>query len=93
MTITTINTAALRTVTVQVRDAEGILERILMTTRRRGFRLYGCTVHLAAALSHYDIILQVESERPLAFLMLQLQKLVDVVSVGETAGERHARRA
>ncbi len=78
---------------VHVRDAEGILERILMTTRRRGFRLYGCEVQLAAIPTHYDITLHVDSERPLSFLANQLQKLVDVVHVRESNEERHARRA
>lgn len=78
---------------LQVKDTEGALERILGTTRRRGFRIAQCNVQTVRGGSHFDIILDVIGERPIALLSRQFEKLFDVVSVAENAEVALARRA
>lgn len=68
---------------LQIRNEEGALERVLRTTRHRGFQLESVNVQTARNPELFDVTLRVASERPVSFLSRQFDKLFDVVAVTE----------
>lgn len=71
---------------LQARNAEGILERVLRTTRHRGFQILQFQAETDAAQQQLNIVLKVTGERPPQFLSRQLEKLLDIQHV-ETLSE------
>ena len=59
------------------------LERILRVTRHRGFRVQSLNMelHSSGANQQQSMQLIVSSERPLALLLTQLNKLIDVHNI------------
>lgn len=78
---------------LQIKNEEGALERILRTTRHRGFQLESFNVQPARNPELYDVTLRVAGERPLGFLSRQFDKLFDVVAVTELCEATYARSA
>ncbi|MBI2381958.1 MAG: acetolactate synthase 2 small subunit [Gammaproteobacteria bacterium] len=78
---------------LQIRNDEGALERVLRTTRHRGFQLETFTVTTARDPQFFDVTLRVSSERPVDFLSRQFGKLLDVVAVSELRDASLARSA
>jgi len=58
-----------------------IIERILQTTRVRGFRILGLEAHTCEAQREFRITLTVESERPDERLTRQLEKITGVLGI------------
>lgn len=78
---------------LQIKNEEGALERVLRTTRHRGFSLETFSVQPARNPALYDVTLRVSGARPLDFLSRQFGKLLDVVAVTELGEANMARRA
>ncbi len=75
---------------LQIRNEEGALERVLRTTRHRGFQLESVNVQTARNPELFDVTLRVASERPVSFLSRQFDKLFDVVAVTELREAEYA---
>lgn len=70
------------TIFVRIRATEGGLLRILGLTVRRGFEV--CNLQMMrseGSAGHYDVIMQVRSNRPIHLLERQIAKLYDTVAV------------
>ncbi len=70
--------------TIVAKNSLGILERILRLVRHRRFILNNVSAHCEENSNAVNIRLVVESDRDLGNLMLQLQKLMDVIEVRQS---------
>lgn len=66
-------------VNVQLKSQSVAIERFLRVTRHRGFTVVNMSI--TSSDEHYQVKLEVESDRPLYLLTQQLAKLVDVNQV------------
>lgn len=78
---------------LQIKNEEGALERVLRTTRHRGFTLESFNVQTGRNPELYDVTLCIAGERPVNFLSRQFDKLFDVVAVTELHEASYARSA
>lgn len=69
------------TLLIDADDQPELLERLLRIVRHRGFRLTSLDMHHTDASNAVEITLQVKSDRPIANLQSQLDKLWDVSRV------------
>jgi acetolactate synthase II small subunit len=65
---------------IQLRSCEGAILRAIGMMERRGYRLENCTVHEAQG-DGQAMEAEVSSERPVALLQRQLERLHDVLWV------------
>ncbi|AMG30629.1 acetolactate synthase 2 small subunit [Grimontia hollisae] len=69
------------TLLINADDQPELLERLLRIVRHRGFRLTSLDMHHIGDSNAVEITLQVKSDRPIANLQSQLDKLWDVSRV------------
>ncbi|USH02455.1 acetolactate synthase 2 small subunit [Grimontia kaedaensis] len=69
------------TLLINAEDQPELLERLLRIVRHRGFRLTSLDMHHTDDTNAVEITLQVKSDRPIANLQSQLDKLWDVSRV------------
>ncbi|WP_325891263.1 acetolactate synthase 2 small subunit [Grimontia sp. NTOU-MAR1] len=69
------------TLLINADDQPELLERLLRIVRHRGFRLMSLDMHHTDDTNTVEITLQVKSDRPIANLQSQLDKLWDVSRV------------
>ncbi|HCM48185.1 MAG TPA: acetolactate synthase 2 small subunit [Colwellia sp.] len=62
-------------------DKQVVLERILQVTRYRGFLINGINAEVNTGNNVATITMSVSSERPIALLVDQINKLIDIKSV------------
>ena len=63
------------TLNIQLRVGEGTVLRTLGTIERRGFSLESCTIGAEVASEGHPMEITVSSERPVALLKRQLERL------------------
>lgn len=68
------------TLTLQAQDQPATLERVLRVIRHRGFDLCKLSADLCPESKQVAVEVTVQSERSIQLLLIQLNKLVDVVS-------------
>ena len=66
---------------IKADDKQVVLERILQLARDRGFRSEGINAKVNTGTPIGTIELMVRSERPISFLVDQINKLIDIKDV------------
>ena len=76
-----------------MKNSEGALERLLRTTRHRGFEVQSMQVQTSRTPDVYDVTLRLNGERAVENFSRQLEKLVDVMTVSSVAEPMQLRSA
>jgi acetolactate synthase II small subunit len=76
-----------------MKNSEGSLERLLRTTRHRGFEVQSLQVQSSRTPEEYDVTLRLSGSRAVENFRCQLEKLVDVISVSSVAEPMALRSA
>lgn len=66
---------------IKADDKQVVLERILQVARYRGFLIEGINARVNTGTNVGTIELMVRSERPISFLVDQINKLIDIKDV------------
>jgi len=66
---------------IKADDKQVVLERILQVARYRGFLIEGINARVNTGTNIGTIELMVRSERPISFLVDQINKLIDIKDV------------
>ena len=66
---------------IKADDKQVVLERILQVARYRGFLIEGINAQVNTGTNIGTLELMVRSERPISFLVDQINKLIDIKDV------------